>query len=502
MRYAHDADSHVPAPAAGAPPMNWQSRLALDRDAPAGLARQLASRLQELIVHGELAAGDRLPPSRTLADWLGIGRITVTTAYAQLAADGFVTARPGAGTFVAAVPPGAPTAPPPSLSAWGRQALAAGRAERAAAEPRGDFDFGFGRVFPHSFPYDVWRRLLARYLSTDDTMLARYGSPAGFEPLRRALADYVATARNIHCRPEQIIIVNGTQQAIDLLARLLLNPGDRVAVESPGYVDAYELLRVYQAQLLPVAVDGDGLQVAHLPADGRVALVYVTPANQFPLGGTLALPRRLALLDWAAQHGAFILEDDYDSELRYDGRLVTALQAVDTGGRVIYLGTFSKVLFPALRLAYVILPDALVTPFYAAKRLVDRGSPTLTQAAVADFLAEGHFARHMRRLRQTYGARRDVLVAALARHLGDVVSFVDAPAGLHVTVQLPDRVDEARLVRDAAEAGLILHPGAGYHVTPGPPSLLLGFSGIAADRIDDGIRRLAGVIRSHGGRAF
>jgi GntR family transcriptional regulator / MocR family aminotransferase len=356
-------------------------------------------------------------------------------------------------------------------------------------------DFGFGRSFPHIFPYDVWRRLLARYLSTDDAMLSRYGSVAGFYPLRQALADYLTRWRSVICRPEQVVIVSGAQQALDLLGRLLLRPEDEVLVETPGYTDAYALFRAHGARLTALPVDESGLPVARIPENCQARLLFVTPSNQFPRGGTMPLARRLALLRWARQQQAVIVEDDYDGELRYDGQPLGALQGLDTDGRVVYLGTFSKVLFPALRLGYLVLPEALVRPFLQAKTLLDRGAPTLMQAAVADFMIEGHFERHLRQLRQTYGARREVLENALREQLGNRVSWTAVPAGLHIMLYLDPRLDEAAVIRRAAAAGVVVYPGAAYHLQPpSPPAVLLGFSGLSEAEIEQGVARLAAVL--------
>lgn len=473
--------------------------LSVDRDLELPLSRQVADQLSRQIRDGALQPGERLPPSRNLAQSLGIGRITVMAAYKQLQTDGYVVTRVGAGTFVAELPittTDVATASPLALTTWGEQAVAAERDHfRPKIPAHIEYDFGFGRTFPHAFPYDIWRKLLGRYLSTDDTLLSRYGSAAGFTPLREAIAAMVARRRGVHCTPDQIVIVNGVQQAIDVIARLLIAPGDEVLVESPGYTEAYELLTVYGARLRPIPVTTQGIDVTALPQDDAAQLVFVTPTNQFPRGGTLPLPGKLRLLNWAAAHGAFILEDDYDSELHYGGDPPTALQALDQHDCVIYLGTFSKVLFPALRLAYVILPQRLVPPFLAAKRLIDRGSPTLTQAAIADFIVEGHFELHMRRLRRTYRARRSALVQALQQLTPSLTGYAQLEAGLHVMAHLPDGMDEARLVQLSAENHIHIMPGAPYHLEPQPPpSVLLGFSNIGVERIEAGVREFGRII--------
>jgi len=471
--------------------------LTVDRDDPEPAYRQVYLRLRAAILAGELPPGTRLPPTRDLARASGMARVTIVQAYRQLEAEGFIESRAGAGTHVAAGPAASPaegSALPfrPQLTAWGRRAVEVGRSARSSEAARPEIDFGLGRSFAELFPYNVWRRLLARYLSTDDAMLSRYGSPAGFFPLRQAVADYLGRARGVRCGVEQIVIVSGAQQALDILARLVLNPGDEVVVETPGYRDAFTLFQLHGARLIGLPVDDHGLPVDRIPADCRARLAFVTPTHQFPKGGTMPLARRLALLGWAREREVLVIEDDYDGDLRYEGHSLAALQGVDTDGRVVYLGTFSKVLFPALRLGYLVLPPPLVTSFVRAKDLVDRGAPTLTQAAVADFLAEGHFERHLRHLRRLYGQRRAALVAALDERLSGRVKFSAVAAGLHIMLFLEPHVDEARLVGAAAERGVRVNPGAPYHLErPAPPSLLLGFSGLSAAEIVEGVGRLA-----------
>ncbi len=473
--------------------------LSLDTDDTIPLYRQIYAQIREMILSDALPAGTALPSSRDLAGKYHVARVTVTTAYEQLQAEGFVTAHVGAGTRVADALAALHEPEPfrPTFSKWGEGVAASGQAVVEAVVTKPEIDFGFGRSFPHIFPYDIWRRLLARYLSTDDTMLSRYGSVAGFHPLRAAVANYLRRLRGVNCTAEQVVIVSGIQQALDILARLLLEPGDEVLVETPGYPDALKLFQLHQAVLTALPVDEEGFPVEKIPENSQARFAFVTPSNQFPKGGTMPLERRLALLQWAQEHEALVLEDDYDGELRYSEHPLAALQGLDEDGRVVYLGTFSKVLFPALRLGYLVLPPVLLAPFLQAKQLVDRGAPTLTQAAVADFITEGHFERHLRRLRQAYGRRRQVLVQALQEHLGDKIQYSNAEAGLHVMVYLNDAIDEAAVVRKAAEAGVGVYPGESYHVHKAPrPSILLGFSGLNEKEIREGIQRLAVVLEN------
>ncbi len=472
--------------------------LTVDRNGRLPLYRQIIQQIQTQVLSGDLPSGTQLPSSRQLASDLGVARITVTQAYDQLQAEGYLVGRPGAGVFVAEALPLLWEKRPftPTLSDWGNRVLTAAPDDSPTGS-RPAIDFGIGRSFAQIFPYDVWRRLLARYLSTDDAMLSRYGSVAGYFPLRQALADYLAQYRGINCTPEQVVIVSGAQQVLDILARLLLKPGDEVLVETPGFVVAFNLFRAYGAQLTALPVDDDGFPVENIPPDNTARLAFVTPTHQFPRGGTMSLSRRLRLLQWAQQRDGLIIEDDYDGDLRYNGRSQSALQGLDNDGRVVYLGTFSKVLFPALRLAYVVLPPVLVEPFVQAKALIDRGSPTLTQAAIADFITEGYFERHLSQLRQIYGQRRQALVTALEQFLPGQLRYAEVAAGLHMMLYLDAHCDETAVIQQAAAQDVGIYPGAPYHLQqPAPPSLLLGFSGLSEAEIQEGIRRLATVIRA------
>ncbi len=484
--------------------MEMSISISVHKDNPDPLYLQIYQQLRQLILQGDISAGTRLPASRHLATQCHVARITVTEAYDQLKAEGYIESRLGVGTSVIedlsffSLPNSLQVCEfMPSFCIGGTQVLSTEQKGKRPFYPRPTIDFGFGRSFPHIFPYDIWRRLLARYLSTDDVMLSRYGSVAGFYPLRKALADYLQRLRGVNCQPDQVIIVSGAQQALDILSRLLLQPGDEVLMETPGYTDAYSVFRTHAAKITLLPVDEAGLPVQKIPSETRARISFITPSNQFPHGGTMPLARRLALLQWARQQDTLLIEDDYDGELRYNGRPLSALQGLDTDGRVVYLGTFSKVLFPALRLGYIVLPPSLLSPFLQAKGLVDKGAPTLTQAAVSDFITEGHFERHLRHLRQAYGRRREVLVNALQHHLANKVRFSPFAAGLHVMVYLHPSCDETAVVRHAAQVGVGVYPGKAYHLKkPAPPSIMLGFSGLNEDEIEEGVRRLANIIKN------
>lgn len=467
------------------------------------LYRQIYEQIRAGIISGEFPPGSRLPSSRYVSQSYRVARVTVTAAYQQLKAEGYLESEVGSGTFVnkqlaqmTYLSPDSRSKFTPPYSRWGIRALSKKlKSSPKTRTKRLEIDFGFGRSFPHIFPYSTWRRLLIRYLSTDDSILSRYGSVAGFYPLREAIADYVRRMRGVECNTDQVVIVNGMQQALDILARLFLNDGDEVLVETPGYAGAFRLFEAYGAKLIALPVDDEGFPVEMISDSCSARFAFVTPSNQFPRGGTMPLVRRLALIEWARKADAIILEDDYDGELRYSEHPLAALQGLDQQGRVVYLGTFSKVLFPALRLGYVVLPENLRQPFIQAMELIDRGAPTLTQAAVADFIEQGHFENHLRRLRIEYGDRRRVLVHALERYFADTVQYSKVEAGLHIMLRLNPGLDEQEVVRDASAEGVGVYPGEDYHIKPPSiPSILLGYSGLKPSEIEEGVRRLARVI--------
>lgn len=463
--------------------------------------RQLAAQLREAIDSGALAPATRLPPTRGLATSLAISRITVVAAYEQLIAEGYLVGRVGAGTRVAAEPPRARTAlahdPPqsaPALSPFG--------AALAAAPLALPFDSGPPRLFrPNApdlrlFPAQLWARLLAHHLRADALGLLGYGDPAGHPELRMAVARYLATFRGVACAPEQVIITGGSQAAIALLARVLLAPGDTVWMEHPGYPDTAALLRASGVQVAAVPVDRDGIQVTvGMETAPNARLAFVTPGHQMPTGVALSRERGQQLLGWAERAGAWVLEDDYDGEYRYDGPPRPAIQRLDAAGRVLYLGTFSKTLAPALRLGYLVAPPALVTPLTQAQALLTRQLPALEQAALASFITEGHLARHMRRTREQYGQRRAALVAALAAAFGRRVTIDETAGGLHVIVWLDARASLERIAEAARGAGIELRTTAEY-ATAGPvrPGLLLGFALATGDELRAGVARLQQAI--------
>ena len=473
--------------------------------------------LRRAILDGRLPAGARLPSTRTLAADLRLSRKVVAFAFMRLADEGYVEARVGSGTYVSVTLPDAALAPwngrrratlkqatPVRLSSHARRVLAQRPfpppGARSAKALRYEFHYGSPAIA--DFPQDTWCRLVAQRSRRISIGTLRYGRTLGFSGLRRAVAQYLTRARGVVANEDQIVIVNGSQQALDLTVRSLVDPGDRVIVEEPGYQGARQILVAAGARLIPTAVDDAGLDVSRLPRGSDVRLAYVTPSHQFPLGGVLPLARRLTLLRWAQETGAYVVEDDYDSEFRYEGHPIEAVQGLDRAGRVLYIGTFSKVLFPSLRIAYLVAPESLVPAIAALKFLTDYHTPTFEQAVLADFMSEGHFDRHLRRTRTRNAARRQALLEALHDHLGARAEVVGANAGVHVVVWLRDfdasRLDE--LKTRAAERSVGIYPVTPYYVRPPRRAgLLFGYASLTERDIREGIALLGDVVRTFPG---
>ena len=495
--------------------------LSLDGGAARSLQARVYERLRRDILDGRFQPGARLPSSRALARSLRLSRTTVVLAYEQLVAEGYLETRAASGTYVARNLPATPAegqparprepirAPGPTgapLSRWGERLLASGRPLLGPGTAQLRYDFRPGRPDWSAFPRALWRRLAARRWAAASDELASYGEPAGYGPLRRAIAEHLARSRGVRCQPEQVVVVNGSQQAFDLLARIWLDPGDAAAIEHPGYPEAATALRAYGVYVVPIGVDESGLMVEQLPAaDAPQAprLIYVTPSHQFPTGAVLGLRRRLALLEWASARGALVVEDDYDSEFRYEGRPLESLQGLDSSGLVAYVGSFSTALFPPLRVGYAVLPPRLVEPFVAAKWVADRQTATIDQQVLADFIAQGHFARHLRRMGRLYRERRDALLAALARELREEVEAGGSGAGLHLVAWLRDGLSEEEVAAAAAEHGVGVYPLARFRLGgPTRPGLLLGYAALSERDVEEGVRQLARAIRSLGGGAY
>lgn len=486
--------------------------LRLDQEAP--LQHQIYDQLKHAVLIGRLEPGARLPSSRALADQHGISRNTVLIVYEQLLAEGYLETRPGAGTFIGkAMPADAKTrVQRPTVPRSPRPVRLSRYSERLAALDVGTlsrgtglrYSFHYGTVSAADFPADIWRRLLLREIRRRAGKPYLYENPQGLPELRAALSDYLQRGRGIHACPEQVLIVNGSQQAIDLALRVLIDPDSAVVVEDPCYAGARLACEAMGVRLFRVPVDADGLDTALLPpVKTGVRLAYVTPSHQFPTGGVMPASRRLALLDWAERGGTYVLEDDYDSEYRYEGRPVEPLQALDRAGLVIYSGTVSKVLSPGLRLGYMVLPPDLVQPFLRAKQLTDRHTASLEQAVFAHLIRDGYFERHIRRTRRHNQRRRDALLAALQAAFGAAVEFEGAKAGLHLVVRF--RGIPAALATSVAEAAAQHSVG----ITPTEAgadresaSFLMGYAGLDEADIRHGVGLLREVIQSfrRGGR--
>ncbi|HVC60568.1 MAG TPA: PLP-dependent aminotransferase family protein [Acetobacteraceae bacterium] len=459
----------------------------LDRTVSGPLHLQIAMRLRTAITAGVLTPGVRLPSARSLAGQLGVARGTVDAGYAVLIAEGVVVPRGSAGTIVS--PDLAARVAPPAQR---RMPFAPPRAE----PPPAPLPFRMGLPALDAFPRKLWTSLIARAARGLGAEALALPDPSGWRPLREAIATYLGVSRGILCGPDQVLVTAGFQGALALVAKLLLRTGDPVWVEDPGYLLARHALEAAGATLVPVRVDRDGLRVAAgMVAAPRARLAVVTPAHQSPLGVALSLPRRLALLGWAADAGAWVLEDDYDSEFRYTGHPLPALKSLDRGGRVLYAGSFSEVLFPALRLGYLVVPDELAEAFARASRLGSCGLPSLEQRVVATFMAEGHFARHLRRMRTLYAARRSVLAAALAAAFGDRMVLQLEAGGMHLLARFPGAADDGTLARRAAAAGLaptaLSSLVAAHDCGQG---LLLGFANVPEAEAEARVRLLAGAV--------
>lgn len=474
------------------------------------LKQRLYRGLRAAILDGRLPSRVRLPSSRTLASEMRVSRNVVVAAYAQLLGEGYIEGRLGSGTYVSA------TLPDPAITPWysstptptrrlelrlsqhACEALAL-RPPPVPGQPEKRpllYDFRYGQPALEEFPHATWSRLVMRRVQLMSTRTMAYGQIRGFAPLREAIADYLRRARGVDASAKQVIIVNGTQQALDLAARMLVDRGDSVVVEDPCYEAARQVFLGLGAHLIPNPVDADGLDVTKLPQGRAVRLAYVTPSHQFPLGGVLPLDRRFELLRWAEQTGAYILEDDYDSEFRYETRPVEAMQGLDRAGRVLYMGSFSKVLFPSLRVGYLLVPEELVPAAKALKFLMDRATPTFEQEVLAEFIREGYFERHLRRMRVLYAARRRILLDALRQVLGDRLEVAGTEAGLHVVIYLRGLLATAvpALVARAAASGVGIYPVAPYYLKPPRRAgLILGYAALNERDIRAGVRAFAKV---------
>ncbi|MFE5503693.1 PLP-dependent aminotransferase family protein [Amycolatopsis japonica] len=456
-------------------------------DGHTDLAARIYRQLRDGILDGRLRAGERLPPTRELARELDVSRNTVAVAYERLTAEGFLDSHVGRGTFVS-----------PGFVARSKRAAPAGTGMRPVArwsslpDPPGDvrpaFDFRVGTPDPALFPLRTWRRLVSQALRPSLLPPSGYADPAGLEALRVAIARHIGAARSVRAGVEDVLVTQGAQQALDLIGRVLIEPGTRVAVEDPGYPPAERLFTAHGARIVKVPVDAEGLDVTALAKGTR--LIYTTPSHQFPLGTPMSLARRTALLAWAERNDAVIIEDDYDSEYRFSDRPLEPLQSLDHDGRVLYVGSFSKTLLPLLRLGFLVAPASLRPALRQAKQLMDWHGDLVAQSALASFIDEGLLARHVRKATREYSVRRDRILTFVRDELRDVLEVVPSSAGLHlcapVSPQATVTVDSA--VAEAARAGVAVESLSTYGGTRG--GLVIGYGLVGSDRIDEGLARL------------
>jgi GntR family transcriptional regulator/MocR family aminotransferase len=472
----------------------------LSRDGGSPLTRQIYSWFRQAILQGTMRSGERLPSTRELAEHLHVSRTVAVLAYEQLLAEGFIAGRGGSGTYVSeGLATGHRSAQAKlakvKLSSFGQSVEAATSRvnypnKRATSL---HYDFAYGRSDVEIFPFEMWRRMLLRHARKAPVRELDYGPAAGSLALREAIAVHLRRSRAVACDSSQVIVVSGSQQALDLIARVLIERGDRIAIENPIYQGTSEILRTAGARLLPVPVDHEGLQPASLPNDARIA--FVTPSHQFPTGAVLPLARRLELLDWARRKDAVVVEDDYDGEFRYQEQPLESLQGLDTEGRVIYIGTFSRTIFSALRIGYLIVPKSLEATFTSAKWLCDRHTATLEQETLAEFIGTGLYERHLRRVRRRNAGNRGVLMESINKHLGERVEVTGDGAGAHVVLWPRKHISESAVVEKAAARGVGVYAISGYFLTrPSRSGLMLGYSRMTKEEIREGIRRLSGIL--------
>jgi GntR family transcriptional regulator / MocR family aminotransferase len=480
----------------------WQ----VDRASATPLFRQIYLQMRAAILSRHLRSGTKLPSTRELAAKLGVARASVVAAYEQLLAEGCIAGKVGSGTYISSDLP----EPIDGASRRANRPAAAPRL-RAVREPPNfpdamveseDQPFNTARTLMDARTVEIWRKLTQRAFRSFAPIHRGYSDARGLPELRQAICDYLQAARAVRCEPDQIIVTAGTQQAIDIALRVLLAPGDEVWVEDPGYPMTQAALIAAGARIRPIPVDAQGIDVlAGIRSAPKARAVFVTPSHQYPLGVVLSMGRRLELLAWAREIGAFVIEDDYHSEFRYGGRPLASLQGLDEGERVIYVGTLNKVLFPGLRMGYVVVPRSLLRAFVAARYLMDRQPPTLAQTVVTAFMREGYLAAHIRRMRLLYREQRDLLVAELARRLGGEITMAAPDQGMHLVAYLRQGLGDVNVARAARESGVISRPiSRMYRDAPARHGLLLGFTGHPRQLIVPAAARLAAIIRAQPAR--
>jgi GntR family transcriptional regulator / MocR family aminotransferase len=480
--------------------------IAVSRNLPKPLYKQVYEGYRQGILDGNLRAGERVPSTRVLAEELGISRIPILSAYAQLLAEGYFESRIGSGTIVSKSLPNRGIAPQDKSSL----ATTVGPKRRQLSKRcsglpstegfysrRGVMPFSVSQIGFEHFPLQIWNSLVTRYSRRASARSFDYGDPMGLKDLREVIASYLRTARGVQCGAQQIAIVSGSQQGLEITARVLLDPGDRVWMEEPGYNFARSIFDISGCQVEPIPVDAEGLDVGSgVKRCPKPRAVLVTPSHQYPLGVTMSASRRLQLLDWAERHRSWIIEDDYDSEYRYEGMPITSLQGLDRNSRVVYIGTFSKVLFPSLRLGYVVLPADLVERFLAVRFAIDISPPTFHQMVLADFIREGHFSRHIRRMRLIYGERRSALIWCIREQLGSAPEVTGGQTGMHLSVLFNGISDRAIAAR-ASRQHLSLTPLSPFFAgNTARQGFVLGFGSTSAQQMPAAVLKLRMLLES------
>ncbi|TCT06406.1 GntR family transcriptional regulator [Paralcaligenes ureilyticus] len=479
--------------------------ITIDRESAKTMSTQICAAIRKMILSGALTAGERLPSSRTLAQELGVSRTTIINVFDRLTEEGLIDSKTGAGSFIGeTLSTHLPKLPTPSAEMIGKRRDNL-RLARCLEQAIGQFS----KRIPHEskafttgipafdvFPLAQWSRLVSKHYRSKRDIVMGYGDPEGFLPLRKAIANHLRGNRGLSCEPEQIFIVSGAQQAFNLICSVLLNPGDKVWFENPGAIGARNSLSACGMDLYPIPIDREGIIVEEgLRRAPYFRLAFVTPSHQQPIGVTLSLARRIELLQAAEQSDAWILEDDYDGEFRYQSSPLPTLQSLDTTERVIYVGTFSKSLFPALRLGYFVAPPILVDTFQKVSGAFLQGAPSNLQAVVADFIDEGHFATHIRRMCKIYAARHNILIEASRQRLQGLLEVIPTDTGFHTIGRLAQGYSEQQVSAAAAAKGISVSPIGRYCIEPvSMKGLVLGFSTIKAPEIKAGVEALAQVL--------
>ena len=483
-----------------------------DADNSSALYVQVYEKIREEILSGRVLSSAKLPSTRTLAEQLGVSRITITNAYEQLFAEGYLEGKIGSGTFVASELPEEFLQTSNSkltnthqdkpqriihLSNYGEKLSSVSEKLSTNYSTSKCTPFQNGLPAIDKFPIHIWSKIAQKLQKNFSRELLNYGETAGFHGLREAVATHLKSARGVNCTPEQIIITSGTQQGLDIIGRILVNPGDSVWLENPCYLGARSTFDALGANLKFLPIDNEGLNFSEAKNEKEIPkLIYATPSHQFPLGITMSLQRRLNLLEWAQENDSWIIEDDYNSEYRFAGRPLASLQGLDRYNRVIYLGTFSKTIFPALRLGCMVVPEELVEICKRAKALLDRHSPIFDQLVLAEFISAGHYTRHIRRMRKLYSERREIMIDELKNQLGAKVKVQPSSAGLHLTIWLDKHLNDTEISRKLAAKGIVSEPLSSYVFKQKmSPGLVMGYAAFDEKQIRNGIGELAKILK-------